>query len=114
MFGGLLIAAGIGMAVRAIIELGPNLSPFPQPQENASLTRRGLYARVRHPIYGGLIVAGLGWALWKGSALHLLLAVVLALYMNAKAAREELHLLTRFPEYAAYRNATRRMIPWVY
>jgi protein-S-isoprenylcysteine O-methyltransferase Ste14 len=113
VLGALLIVAGVGLAIRAGFELGPNLSPFPRPGRDASLTRTGLYARVRHPIYGGVILTGFGWALWRSSGLHLLLAVVLAVYMNAKAAHEEVHLLRRFPDYDVYRKSTRRMIPWV-
>jgi protein-S-isoprenylcysteine O-methyltransferase Ste14 len=112
--GGFMILAGVGLAGRGAVELGPNLTPLPQPRPRGFLVRTGLYAHTRHPIYGGLIIAGFGWALWRSSGLHLALAVALAIYMNAKARHEETRLLARFPEYEDYRRRTRRLIPGVF
>ena len=42
-----------------------------------------------------------------------ILAVALALYLDAKARMEERWLLARFPDYAGYRARTRRLFPWV-
>jgi protein-S-isoprenylcysteine O-methyltransferase Ste14 len=106
--------AGAALAWRAIRELGPNLSPLPAPRHRAVLVRSSVYARARHPIYGGLIVAAAGWALWKTSGLHLVLTAVFAAYMAAKAAREERFLLERFPDYAEYRSKTARFIPGLF
>lgn len=109
--GVLLVVAGLGLAADAIRDLGASLSTFPKPRRRAVLVETGVYARTRHPMYGGLIIAAVGWALWRMSALHLLLAAVLALYMNLKAGREERFLVQRFPEYASYRARTHRLIP---
>lgn len=109
-----LVIAGLGLAVRAMIDLGPSLSALPRPRRRAVLVQTGAYARTRHPIYGGLIIATSGWALWRMSGLHLVLAMILALYLNAKASREELLLGERFPEYESYRMRTRRLIPWLF
>jgi len=95
-------------------DLGPNLSPLPRPRRDAVLVTTGAFAHTRHPIYGGMIIAAVGWALWRGSGLHLLLAAVLAVYMSAKASHEEELLRARFDAYAAYRERTRRLIPWIY
>ncbi|MDR7421550.1 MAG: isoprenylcysteine carboxylmethyltransferase family protein [Armatimonadota bacterium] len=105
---------GAALAWRAIRELGPSLSPFPVPRQQAILVRSSIYARARHPIYGGLIMAAAGWALWRTSGLHLALAAVFAAYMAAKASREERFLLERFPDYAEYRSKTARFIPGLY
>jgi protein-S-isoprenylcysteine O-methyltransferase Ste14 len=112
--GALLIIAGLGLAARAVIELGPNLSALPRPLRNGVLVRTGVYAQARHPIYGGLIIAAAGWALWHTSGLRLLLAGVLALYLHAKALYEESLLRERFPDYATYRARTKRLIPWIF
>lgn len=112
--GAMLMLAGLGMAVRAMIQLGPSLTALPRPRRRATLQDTGLYAYARHPIYGGAIVAAFGWALWRASGLHLVLAAALATYMNAKAAHEETLLVQRFPEYEDYRRRTRRrLIPWI-
>ncbi len=109
-----LVAVGLGFAVRAMRDLGPNLSPLPRPRRDAVLVTTGAFARTRHPIYGGMIIAAVGWALWRGSGLHVLLAAVLAVYMSTKASHEEELLRARFDGYAAYRERTKRLIPWVY
>lgn len=92
-------------------DLGKSLSTFPKPRRRAVLVETGVYARTRHPMYGGLIIAAVGWALWRMSGLHLFLAAVLGLYMNLKASREESFLVERFPGYASYRTRTHRLIP---
>ncbi len=112
--GAFLVAFGLGFAARGMLDLGPSLSPFPHPRRRATLVRTGTFAYVRHPIYGGVIIAALGWALWRTSGLHLLLAAVLAVYLDAKGRHEETLLLKRFPEYAAYRTRTKRLIPRIF
>jgi protein-S-isoprenylcysteine O-methyltransferase Ste14 len=112
--GGLLILVGLVYAGRALAELGPNLTAFPRPRRTGVLVQTGIYAQVRHPIYGGLIIAAFGWALWRGSGLHVGLAAALAVYIIAKARREEAFLAARFPEYAAYRARTKRLFPRIF
>ncbi len=112
--GASLVIAGLGLAIRAIIELGPNLSALPRPRRQGVLVQTGLYAQARHPIYGGLILAATGWALWRTSGLHLVLGGALAIYLHAKAVHEETLLRARFPEYGVYRARTKRLIPWIY
>lgn len=112
--GALLALAGVVLAARGLHDLGPNLSPFPRPRRTATLVTAGVYARTRHPIYGGLIAAAAGWALWRTSGLHLALAAALAAYLHAKARYEEALLVERFPDYAAYRARTKRLIPWLF
>lgn len=112
--GVLLVVAGGGIAALGMIELGPSLTVLPRPRPRGALVKSGPYAQVRHPIYAGLIVAAAGWAMWRMSGLHLLLAAALAAYIHAKSRREEAFLEDRFPEYAAYRARTRRLIPRIF
>jgi protein-S-isoprenylcysteine O-methyltransferase Ste14 len=114
VLGGVLAILGLGLAAWAVAALGSSLTPLPVPKRRAVLVDSGPYALVRHPIYGGLILTGVGWALLRGGPLHLPLAYALAFYLNMKASREERFLLVRFPEYRAYLERTRRrLIPWV-
>jgi protein-S-isoprenylcysteine O-methyltransferase Ste14 len=112
--GAVLFVLGIAFAAWAVVTLGPSLTALPKPRRRAVLIDTGPYALVRHPIYGGVILVGLGWALWRGGALHLPLAFALAFYLNIKASREERFLMARFPDYHKYRERTRRrLVPWV-
>lgn len=70
-----------------------------------------MYARARHPIYGGLLVAASGWAVSWTSPTTLLLVGGLAVFFRLKSAREERWLIERFPAYVAYRQRTHRFLP---
>lgn len=93
--------------------LGRNLSPLPDPLATSELVTIGLYARVRHPIYSGLLALGLGWGVLRGSPGALGWTAALAALFHFKSAREEGALLARFPAYAAYSKRTKRFVPGV-
>jgi 2-amino-4-hydroxy-6-hydroxymethyldihydropteridine diphosphokinase len=107
MSAGLLGGAGVSA-------LGRNLTPFPEPIDGGNLVRGGVYGLVRHPIYGAVALAALGWALWSRSLAGLLVALATVLFFYRKAGAEEARLARTYPEYAEYRRSTpRRMIPWI-
>lgn len=108
------IAAGAILVVRGSVDLRGALTPLPHPRDDATLVQTGVYGLARHPIYGGLIMAALGWSWVQASLPALVAAVMLAGFFVLKSTREESWLLDRFGDYAAYRNRTRRFIPWVY
>ncbi|HEU5203376.1 MAG TPA: methyltransferase, partial [Candidatus Limnocylindrales bacterium] len=64
-----LMGAGVVQARRGMRDLGASLTPLPHPRDDAELVEAGIYASVRHPIYGGLILLGVGWALLAASPL---------------------------------------------
>lgn len=108
--------AGIGLALAGagMITLGPNLSPLPAPRADAVLVERGVYRVVRHPIYGGLVLAGSGVGIADGNWAVLGLAGLLAAVLGGKSAGEERRLEAHLPGYAGYRSRVRwRIIPWV-
>jgi protein-S-isoprenylcysteine O-methyltransferase Ste14 len=106
-----LLGAGGALAVRGIIDLRDALTPLPHPRDDAQLVEDGVYARARHPIYGGLIIGAIGWSVLWLSPTTLLLAGGLAVFFRLKSAREERWLIERFPGYAAYRQRTHRFLP---
>jgi protein-S-isoprenylcysteine O-methyltransferase Ste14 len=112
---GLLLGlAGLALAAAGLLGLGSNLSVLPHPKDDAELVQGGVYGLARHPIYGGLIVGAVGWALLTNSLLALGLALVLLLFFEIKSRREERQLLARFPAYAAYRRRVRKFFPCLY
>lgn len=108
-----LMALGAWLAVRGTRDLGDALTPLPRPRASATLVQTGVYGTVRHPIYGGIVLASLGWALVWASVPGLVLAVVTWAFFSLKSMREEAWLVERFPDYPAYRERTRRLIPWI-
>jgi protein-S-isoprenylcysteine O-methyltransferase Ste14 len=108
-----LMGAGAVQAWRGVHDLGASLTPLPHPRDDARLVETGIYGSVRHPIYGGLIMLGVGWALFAASTLALALALLLVPLFWLKSSVEERWLLERFPTYGDYRRRTRRFIAWI-
>lgn len=112
--GTVLIVAGGALFVAGIFRLGPGLTPLPYPKDGAALIQQGPYALVRHPIYSGGIVICVGWALYVHGWLTLGYVVALFVFLDAKSRREERWLTEKFPEYAAYQQRVRKLIPFLY
>jgi protein-S-isoprenylcysteine O-methyltransferase Ste14 len=114
LLGAVLIAAGGLLSTAGLLRLGRNLSALPHPKDDAEMVAAGVYSLVRHPIYGGLIIAAAGWGLFHRSVLTLGLALALFIFFDVKSRREERYLVRRFPAYARYRTRVRKLIPFVY
>jgi protein-S-isoprenylcysteine O-methyltransferase Ste14 len=112
--GAAVTALGILLAIAGLVALGRALTPFPRPLANARLRQSGVYGWVRHPIYGGLVLASLGWSLSWLSLPGLVCSVVVLLFFDRKSAFEERLLRARFPEYAGYALRVRKLLPWIY
>ena len=100
---------------RAHADLGPNWSSNVQLFESHQLVTRGVYARVRHPMYLALILFGLGQALivpnWiAGPAC---LAGTALLYMLRVTPEEEMLRRQFGVKYAEYEARTGRLFPRV-
>jgi len=111
--GVILIVGGGVLAARGMRDLRDALTPLPYPRADAELVENGVYALVRHPIYGGLVLAAVGWGLLTASPAALVASVVLLGFFELKSRREEAWLERRFAGYTAYRGRTRRLIPWI-
>jgi protein-S-isoprenylcysteine O-methyltransferase Ste14 len=112
--GALAIVAGTALAVRGLAELRGALTPLPHPRRGAQLVDTGSYKLVRHPIYGGLVLAAAGYGLLLGSPLAVAAAGLLLAFFRLKSGREEAWLRERYPGYAAYAARTKRILPFVY
>ncbi|NNM54883.1 MAG: isoprenylcysteine carboxylmethyltransferase family protein [Spirochaetales bacterium] len=105
---------GGGLSIAAVLNLGNNLSVFPKPKDDAVFVDRGLYRWVRHPIYSGLLVAGIGWCIFWLSWPACILEVIFVLWMDRKAASEERWLNQRYSNYAAYQKRVKKFFPGLY
>jgi protein-S-isoprenylcysteine O-methyltransferase Ste14 len=109
-----LMGGGAALLGRGLMDLGGNLTPVPRPRDDAQLVETGVYALVRHPLYGGLIATAVGWSLVSASPLALLLSGVLVVFFDLKSRREEVWLKERYADYPDYMTRTKRLVPWVY
>jgi protein-S-isoprenylcysteine O-methyltransferase Ste14 len=105
---------GLILIIKALIDLGKNLTPLPYPLENGELVQTGIYGIVRHPLYGGLILAALGWTLFQMSLSHLIATAILIIFFDIKANREETWLTQKYPEYSDYQQRVKKIIPGIY
>jgi protein-S-isoprenylcysteine O-methyltransferase Ste14 len=107
-----LVAAGIGAIAKGVIDLGAgNLTPFAAPVEGNELKTTGAFSYVRHPIYGGLLVAATGLGVATESFQRLLVVFLLYLLLDAKSAYEEKELERIHPAYRAYKQVTPKFFP---
>jgi protein-S-isoprenylcysteine O-methyltransferase Ste14 len=109
-----LTLLGAALTVWGLLSLGDALTPYPRPRDGATLHREGAYRLVRHPIYSGILLGAFGWALWWLSAYGALCALLLAVFIDRKARREEQWLRNKYPEYADYARRVKRFLPGLY
>ncbi|MEI6691320.1 MAG: isoprenylcysteine carboxylmethyltransferase family protein [Chlorobium sp.] len=91
-----------------------SLTPLPYPVDHNQLVTTGIYAYVRHPLYSCFLFASFGWAVFQVSLSHLIMTALCVLFFSYKAAREEVWLTERHPEYAEYKHLVKKFIPWIY
>lgn len=108
------LGAGVLVATLGLVGLRENLTPVPRPVAGGRLVAHGIYGVVRHPIYAGIILAAVGWGLVTASPPALVMAVVIGLFFDLKSRREEAWLVEAYPEYAAYRERVRKLLPFLY
>ena len=108
-----LFALGLAFAIWARMNIGRNWGTPMMQKEKPELVTSGPYRLVRHPIYSGILTAGVGTAI--GLGWYWLIAVILAgIYFIYSATVEERYLTERFPErYPAYKRSTKMLIPFV-
>jgi protein-S-isoprenylcysteine O-methyltransferase Ste14 len=125
MFGGahwlrwvalVLMLAGFAIRWTAILSLGSTFSTNVAIHSTQALRTTGVFRWVRHPSYSGMLLNFLAVGIYQRNWISL--AIVLLLPTAALIYRihvEESALLEAFgAQYAAYSNATRRLVPGIY
>jgi protein-S-isoprenylcysteine O-methyltransferase Ste14 len=110
--GAALCAAGVLFAIWARHTIGKDWSAEVQINEGHQLIRSGPYARIRHPIYTGLILATFGTALLIGEYRGLLAVLMFLVGFTRKARKEESFLAAEFgAAFAEHRRRTGFFLP---
>jgi protein-S-isoprenylcysteine O-methyltransferase Ste14 len=110
------LVLGLWLLHRSHVDLGTNWSNTLELREDQKLVTGGVYRSVRHPMYVALLLHALGMALVipNGIAGPLFL-VAFTLLFAGRVRSEEKMMLDQFgPDYAAYLQRTKRLIPGVY
>jgi protein-S-isoprenylcysteine O-methyltransferase Ste14 len=110
-----VVLAGAAFTVWARVTLGRNWSAEVTFKRDHELVQSGPYALVRHPIYTGVIVMGLGTAINYGQTIGLALLVTLCGGLWWKARQEERMMTAHFPAaYAEYKARVHAIVPFLF
>jgi protein-S-isoprenylcysteine O-methyltransferase Ste14 len=109
-----LFALGLGFAIWARVHIGRNWGTPMSQNDEPELVTSGPYRRVRHPIYSGILAAGVGTA--AALSWMWLVAVAMAgIYFIYSATVEERYLTKEFPDvYPTYKHSTKMLVPLIF
>lgn len=108
----ILLTIGFFVAAVAVRQMGVSWRIGIDNQAAGPLVSRGLFARVRHPIYGGMLLAATGLAGVTADLLSVAVAAAAWVGLPVQARLEEAFLLSRHPqEYPSYLAHTGRFWP---
>ena len=106
-----LLPYGFILVVWAIWSLRRSLRVHPAPAAHAELVTDGPFRHIRHPIYTGILILALGYALWSQHPGRIGVTLLLGLLFWVKGDYEERLLRQQFPHYADYVARTGRLWP---
>ncbi len=110
----LLFVLGLAFAIWARVHIGRNWGTPMTEKNDPELVTSGPYRLVRHPIYSGILVAGIGTAVAL-SWMWLIAVALAAVYFVYSATLEERFLTRRFPDsYPTYKRSTKMLVPFVF
>jgi protein-S-isoprenylcysteine O-methyltransferase Ste14 len=109
-----VMVVGLGFACWARVHLGTNWSGTVTLKEGHELIRTGPYRNIRHPIYTGILIGFLGWAIVGGQVRGLIGMAVVWLSFYIKARHEEKFLAQEFgPKFEEHAQQTGMFLPKV-
>lgn len=102
IFGIVISIKGFIIALKALLDLGENLSPLPYPMKESILIKNYSYKYSRHPLYKGILFISLGISIVSQSLIHFFLFILLTIVLKFKALKEEEKLKLKYKEYENY------------
>jgi protein-S-isoprenylcysteine O-methyltransferase Ste14 len=114
--GFLMIIVGLLIRWIAILQLGKSFTVDVAITDKAALKTDGIYSRVRHPSYSGILLIVCGFtALMNSIYSFLILLVPVFIAVLYRIRVEETLLTEEFGEsYSEYKKETKKLIPGVY
>jgi protein-S-isoprenylcysteine O-methyltransferase Ste14 len=110
--GAVAVVAGGATMLAATVGLGRDFTIHPTPRDDAVLRTDGLYARSRHPLYAGTLLASAGAVLVRQRVPTLVASGALAAVLHVKAGVEDRVLEERFGDpWRRYADRTPRLLP---
>ncbi|HMP72479.1 MAG TPA: methyltransferase [Kiritimatiellia bacterium] len=110
--GWLLISGGAALGVWALATMKFRyLRVMPEVHPEGRLLIHGPYRWVRHPMYSSLLLCSAGVVGGDPQGPRLAALAGLVVVLVVKLTREERMLREAFPDYAAYEEKTKRLVP---
>lgn len=109
-----ICAFGLFLAIWSRKALGAEWSQDVELKRGHKIVQGGPYRLMRHPIYTGHLLMGLGTAIGSGSLVAFVGVASFAVGFWIKLKQEEALLLRSFPdEYSTYRTRVKALIPYL-
>ncbi len=108
------VIVGLGIGIMGVLEFKKaqtTVNPH-TPEKSVSLVISGIYKYTRNPMYLGLLLSLLGWALYLSNGLAFILLPVFMIYMSRfQIQPEERVMMQKFEdEYRVYLTQVRRWL----
>lgn len=97
----------------AVMKMG-NFNIVPYPVVNGNLVTVGPYRVIRHPMYTSIFIFAIALLAGQFDYTKLITSIVLVTGLIVKMIYEEGLLCNHFPDYKAYMQKTKRIIPFVW
>ncbi len=111
----LVFATGLGLFAWAGASLGGNnFTILPDPREGNTLSQRGIYRFLRHPMYTAVLCCGVAVSFGAPSLARWIALVVCLVVLVAKVRYEEALLTKRHPDYPGRMRGVARLLPGVW
>ena len=110
-----LFALGWLVFFLALIALGgSNFTIMPAPRAGNTLSKRGIYRILRHPMYTAVLLCGAGLAFGSPSMPRWIALAVVSVVLVLKVRHEEGLLTVRHPDYPQVMKGVARLFPGIW
>lgn len=110
-----LFALGLAVFAWAAASLGGNnFTILPDPRHANTLSQRGIYRWLRHPMYTAVLLCGMAVSFGSPSLARWIALAVCAVVLVTKVRFEERLLTARHPVYPERMKGVARLCPWVW
>ncbi|HQZ14491.1 MAG TPA: isoprenylcysteine carboxylmethyltransferase family protein [Acidimicrobiia bacterium] len=106
-----ILIAGVVIGVKALIDLGNSFAVAPAPHEKSHFIAKGIYSKVRHPMYLAVLLAATAYLILGFNTASLLTYISIAIFFSVKIIYEDKALKAKYPDYAEYARRTGALLP---
>lgn len=110
-----VLGIGLLILVWAGLSLGAgNLTVMPAPRSSSTLSVRGIYRFIRHPMYTAVLLCGSAVAFGAPSRVRWVALAACAVVLVLKIRHEEALLTARHPDYPERMQGVKRLLPLIW